>query len=113
VPALETQCEETLTAWAEAVADGALDADAVVEVLNHVIREHWMTGPLSTFIAGRAGTGYTSQSVVDLRERLILRWNAPRPTHTEPHSGQPPTPPRRATSLEDDPVRRTGTEDEA
>ncbi|MEU0476702.1 hypothetical protein [Streptomyces olivaceus] len=113
VPALETRCEEVLAAWAEAVADGALDADAVVEVLNHVIREHWMTGPLSTFIAGRAGTGYTSQSVVDLRERLILRWNDPRPTHTKPHSGQTPTPTRHATSPEDDPAPRTGTEDEA
>ncbi|MFE1519607.1 hypothetical protein ACFW9I_22755 [[Kitasatospora] papulosa] len=77
VPALEARCEDVLTSWAKAVADGALDADVVTEVLNHVIREHWMTGPLSTFIAGRAGTEYTSQSVVDLRERLILRWNTP------------------------------------
>ncbi|WP_354597213.1 hypothetical protein R1Y80_14755 [Streptomyces sp. JL1001] len=34
VPALESPCEKVLTAWAKAVADGALDADAVVEVLN-------------------------------------------------------------------------------
>ncbi|MFI7893043.1 hypothetical protein ACIFUY_17510 [Streptomyces sp. CACIS-1.16CA] len=88
VPALESQCEEVLTAWAKAVADGALDADAVVEVLNHVIRENWMTGPLSTFIAGRAGTEYTSQSVVDLRERLILRWNDTRQPHPKPRNDQ-------------------------
>ncbi|MGW1186359.1 hypothetical protein [Streptomyces sp. NPDC002559] len=88
VPALETRCEDVLTAWARAVADGTLDADAVVEVLNHVIREHWMTGPLSTFIAGRAGTEYTSQSVIDLRERLILRWNTPRQVQREPHGEQ-------------------------
>jgi hypothetical protein len=90
VPALETRCEDVLTAWAKAVADGTLDADAVVEVLNHVIREHWMTGPLSTFIAGRAGTEYTSQPVVDLRERLILRWNTPQQAQREPHSEQTP-----------------------
>ncbi|OSC76094.1 hypothetical protein LEL86_03805 [Streptomyces sp. WA6-1-16] len=85
---MESQCEKVLTAWAKAVADGALDADAVVEVLNHVIRENWMTGPLSTFIAGRAGTEYTSQSVVDLRERLILRWNDTRQPHPKPRNDQ-------------------------
>ncbi|MER5965246.1 hypothetical protein [Streptomyces sp. NPDC002057] len=108
VPTLEAWCEEVLTAWAEAVAHGVLDADAVVEVLNRVIREHWMTGPLSTFIAGRAGTGYTSQSVVDLRERLILRWNAPRPV---PPGGQTQTPLGAATAPEDDPALRTVTQD--
>lgn len=92
VPALEGRCEDVLTAWATAVTEGALDADAVVEVLNRVIREHWMTGPLSTFIAGRAGTEYTSQSVVDLRERLILRWNDPRQEIPKPHDSQTPKP---------------------
>lgn len=91
VPALEPRCETVLTAWAKAVTDGVLEADAVVEVLNHVIREHWMTGPLSTFIAGRAGTGYTSQSIVDLRERLILRWNDPR-QQPKPDSDEIPEP---------------------
>lgn len=112
VPALEPRCEKVLTAWAKAVADGALDADAVVEVLNHVIREHWMTGPLSTFIAGRAGTEYTSQSVVDLRERLILRWNDPQQARPEARDGrileQRPAPPP-----EDDPPPHTETGGEA
>ncbi|MBP0455983.1 hypothetical protein [Streptomyces montanisoli] len=112
VPTLEPRCEEVLSAWAEAVADGSLDADAVVEVLNRVIREHWMSGPLSTFIAGRAGTGYTSQSVVNLRERLILRWNDPRETRSEMHSNQPlMTQP--AAPLEVVPALRTETGDEA
>ncbi|KOT61532.1 hypothetical protein ADK43_12340 [Streptomyces rimosus subsp. rimosus] len=112
VPALEARCEKALTAWAKAVADGILDADAVVEVLNQIIREHWMTGPLSTFIAGRAGTEYTSQSVVDLRERLILRWNDPRQAHPKPRGNQPLNP-RPVTPLEDDPALRTETMDEA
>lgn len=109
VPALESQCEKVLTAWAKAVAEGALDADAVVEVLNQVIRENWMTGPLSTFIAGRAGTEYTSQSVVDLRERLILRWNDTirQPLGTRSAQPQPPT------QLEDHLDGRGETEDEA
>ncbi|MFE6917398.1 hypothetical protein [Streptomyces rubiginosohelvolus] len=112
VPVLESQCEKVLTAWAKAVADGTLDADAVVEVLNHVIRENWMTGPLSTFIAGRAGTEYTSQSVVDLRERLILRWNDTRQPHPKPRDNQTvePHPP---TRLEDDLTPSAETEDEA
>lgn len=101
VPALEARCEKVLTAWAKAVADGAFDADAVVEVLNHVIREHWMTGPLSTFIAGRAGTEYTSQSVVDLRERLILRWNDPQQAHPKPRDERTPEP-RPAPPPQDD-----------
>ncbi|MFI2316684.1 hypothetical protein AMK17_33565 [Streptomyces sp. CB00072] len=112
VPALESQCEKVLTAWAKAVANGALDADAVVEVLNHVIRENWMTGPLSTFIAGRAGTEYTSQSVVDLRERLILRWYDTRQPRPNPHDNQtveshPPT------RFEDNLTPSAETEDKA
>ncbi|MER6598257.1 hypothetical protein [Streptomyces parvus] len=112
VPALESQCEKVLTAWAKAVADGALDADAVVEVLNHVIRENWMTGPLSTFIAGRAGTEYTSQSVVDLRERLILRWYDTRQPHPKPRDIQT-VEPHHPTRLEDDLSPSAETEDEA
>ncbi|WP_228182544.1 hypothetical protein [Streptomyces anulatus] len=103
VPTLEKRCEQVLTAWAKAVADGALDADAVVEVLNHVIREHWMTGPLSTFIAGRAGTEYTSQSVVDLRGRLILRWNDPLQARSNARDGRTPEP-RPAIPEKDDPA---------
>ncbi|MFD7958674.1 DEAD/DEAH box helicase family protein [Streptomyces ardesiacus] len=89
LPQLEGACERVLSAWADAVAVGALDGDVVVEVLNRVIREHWMTGPLSTFIAGRAGTDFTPQSVVDLRERLILRWNET--PHEEQTTGETDT----------------------
>ncbi len=71
-----------------------------------------MTGPLSTFIAGRAGTEYTSQSLVDLRERLILRWNAPRRPHPTPRDGQIPEP-RPATPLDGEAGPRTETVGEA
>ncbi|HEY9328928.1 MAG TPA: hypothetical protein VIS09_11940 [Streptomyces sp.] len=91
-PALEERSEVVLAAWADAVADGTFEGDAVIEVLNHVIREHWMTGPLSTFIAGRAGTQYTSQSVVDLRERLILRWNDSQQLQSEIREERHPAP---------------------
>jgi len=78
-PAFDEPAEALLTDWAQAVADAVVDSDAVIRVLDRVIDEHLMTGPMAAFLMGRSGPATTPPAVVELRKRLMLSY---RHTHT-------------------------------
>lgn len=72
-PALADRCEQLLEKWAEAVARQGLADDAVVHVLDRVVDEHMVTGPMAAFLLGKEGVAYNSPAVIAMRERLMFR----------------------------------------
>ncbi|MER7694220.1 hypothetical protein [Streptomyces sp. NPDC097610] len=72
--AFDEQAESLLTNWAQAVADAVLDKDAVSHILNRVIDQHLMTGPMAAFLMGREGPVHTSAAVIDLRKHLMISY---------------------------------------
>ncbi|MEU1275372.1 hypothetical protein [Streptomyces sp. NPDC005799] len=84
-PALADRCERLLEKWAEAVADHDLADDAVVHVLDRVVDEHMVTGPMAAFLLGKEGVAYNLPAVIAMRERLMLRRHERR--HHTPNAG--------------------------
>jgi hypothetical protein len=84
-PALADRCERLLEKWAQAVADHDLADDSVVHVLDRVVDEHMVTGPMAAFLLGKEGVAYNSPAVIAMRERLMLRRHGRR--NRTPHTG--------------------------
>ncbi|MEW2574353.1 hypothetical protein [Streptomyces sp. NPDC047070] len=88
-PAFDEPAETLLTEWAQAVADAVIDSDAVIHVLDRVIDEHLMTGPMAAFLMGRSGPTTTPPAVVELRKRLMLSYRHTTPDTSTPAQTQP------------------------
>ncbi len=96
-PAFDEPAETLLTDWAQAVADAALDRQAVIRILDRVIDQHLMTGPMAAFLMGREGHAHTPAAVIDLRKHLMISYRrastTPAPGPPEPHEADPPETP--------------------
>ncbi len=88
-PELEDQCEKVLAAWAQAVADGYVASETVVNVLHQVVTDHLFTGPMSSFLMGKEGVGYPP-AVIAMRHRILERQGfAPADTSGTSEGAQP------------------------
>jgi hypothetical protein len=79
-PQLADCCERLLEKWAQAVAEGKVVVESVDHILDQVIDEHLMTGPMAAFLIGKEGTAYNSSAVIAMRERLMVRRRRPVPS---------------------------------
>ncbi|GAA0401194.1 hypothetical protein [Streptomyces luteireticuli] len=72
-PLLADRCEQLLERWAQAVSDRIIEDEPVVRILDRVVDDHLMTGPMAAFLIGKAGAAYNSPAVISMRERLMVR----------------------------------------